>query len=105
MYTDTCMMVALSKLQDFQHHPMPKEPITDRKILTRRELGRMLTAIGLLGPASHSTLAQLVTGASKVKAGAGQLQSKLEIASSNAKLVEAFECARTQAMAYTFDQN
>ncbi|MBW8747510.1 MAG: hypothetical protein JF584_08095 [Acidobacteria bacterium] len=84
---------------------MPKEPIADRKILTRRELGRMLTAIGLLGPASHSIFAQLVTGASKVKAGAGQLQSKLEIASSNAKLVEVFEWARTQAMAYTFDQN
>ncbi|WP_263416633.1 hypothetical protein [Terriglobus albidus] len=84
---------------------MPTDRISHRRHFTRRELCGTLLATGLLGAASRSTFAQLVTGASKVKPGPALLPSKLEIASSNAKLVEVFDWARTQAMAYTFDQN
>ena len=73
------------------------------KPLTRRDVCRMLPALGLLGTRSNPALAQLITGVSKVNPGAGQLQSKLEIDSSSAKLVEVFHWARSQAMAYTFD--
>jgi hypothetical protein len=48
-------------------------------------------------------LAQLITGVSNVSPGVGQLQSKLEIASSSTKLVDVFHWARSQAMAYVFD--
>lgn len=62
-----------------------------------------LPALGLLGAASKSVFGQLVTGLSQVKVGAGQLQSRLEVDSSSAKLVEVFRWARSQAMAYAFD--
>ncbi len=64
----------------------------------------MLPVFGLLGTGPGSVLAQLVTGASQVKPGDGRLESKLEIASSNAKLVDVFHWARTQAMAYALDE-
>lgn len=46
----------------------------------------------------------MVTGVSKIQPGAGQLQSKLELNSSNSKLVEVFHWARSQAMAFAFDE-
>jgi hypothetical protein len=73
------------------------------KKLTRRELCAALPALGLFGAATNSSLAQLITGASKVKPGAGQIHSKLEIDSSNSKLVDVFHWAQSQAMAYAFD--
>jgi hypothetical protein len=73
------------------------------KSLTRRDVCRMLPSFGLLAPAFPRALAQLVTGISKVKSGPGQLESKLEIDSSSAKLVDVFHWARSQAMAYAFD--
>jgi len=62
----------------------------------------MLSSFGLAGAGLYATLAQ-VTGVSKVTPGAEQLQSKLEIDSSSAKLVDVFQWARSQAMAYAFD--
>jgi hypothetical protein len=73
------------------------------KSLTRRELCVTLPAFSLIATAASSATAQLVTGLSKVQAGTGELQSKLEIDSSNAKLVDVFHWARSQAMAYAFD--
>jgi len=63
----------------------------------------MLPSLGLLGSELHPALAQLVTGVSKVTPSPGRLQSKLEIDSSSAKLVDVFNWARSQAMAYAFD--
>ncbi len=63
----------------------------------------MLPFLGLIGSGLKPGLAQLVTGVSKVNPGAGQLQSKLEIDSSSTKLVDVFHWARSQAMAYAFD--
>jgi len=63
----------------------------------------MLPSLGLLGSGLRPALAQLVTGVSKVNPVAGQVQSKLEIDSSSAKLVDVFHWARSQAMAYAFD--
>jgi hypothetical protein len=71
--------------------------------LTRRDVCRTLPLLGLLGVMRNPAWAQLVTGVSKVNPGAGQLQSKLEIDSSSAKLVDVFHWARSQAMAYAFD--
>jgi len=73
------------------------------KKLTRRDVCKILPSLGLLGSAFPSLRAQLVTGVSKVNPAPGQLQSKLEIDSSSAKLVEVFQWARSQAMAYAFD--
>jgi hypothetical protein len=73
------------------------------KQMTRRELCVTLSASGLLGATRRSALAQLITGTSKVQPGAGQLQSKLEIGSSSAQLADVFHWARSQAMAYAFD--
>ncbi|MGA3033563.1 MAG: hypothetical protein ABSD70_09780 [Terracidiphilus sp.] len=73
------------------------------KHLTRRDVCKMLPSLGLLAPGFAPTMAQLVTGISKVKPGAGQLESKLEIDSSSAKLVDVFHWARSQAMACAFD--
>jgi hypothetical protein len=73
------------------------------KKLTRRDVCRMLPSLVLLGSELHPALAQLVTGLSKVNPSADQVQSKLDIASSSAKLVDVFHWARSQAMAYTFD--
>jgi hypothetical protein len=74
------------------------------KNLTRRELCLMLPAFGLVSTGLNSALARLVTGASKVKPDAGQLESRLEIDSSSAKLVDVFHWARSQAMAYVLDE-
>ncbi|MGA7342968.1 MAG: hypothetical protein WBE72_03005 [Terracidiphilus sp.] len=74
------------------------------KKLTRREICLALPGLGLFGPMMGSAAAQLVTGLSKVQPGAGQLQSRLEIDSSSAKLVDVFGWARRQALAYTFDK-
>lgn len=71
--------------------------------VTRRDVCRMLPMLGLLGARCNPALAQLITGLSKVSPSAAQLQSKLEIDSSSAKLVEVFHWARNQAMAYAFD--
>lgn len=73
------------------------------KRLTRRDVCRMLPSLVLPAAGLRPALAQLVTGVSKVSSGAGQLQSKLEIDSSSAKLVDVFHWARSQAMAYVFD--
>ena len=73
------------------------------KNLTRRDVCEMLPSFGLLATGLTPTRAQLVTGISKVKPGSGQLESKLEIDSSSAKLVDVFHWARSQAMAYAFD--
>ena len=73
------------------------------KKLTRRDVCRKLPLLGLLGSGLRPALAQLVTGLSKVNPGVGQLQSKLEIDSSSAKLVDVFHWGRNQAMAYAFD--
>lgn len=70
---------------------------------TRRQLCAMLPALGILGLRSHSALAQLITGASKVAANAGQLHSPLQLESSSSQLVDVFQWARSQAMAYVFD--
>jgi hypothetical protein len=73
------------------------------KNLSRRELCGALPALGLFGMVSNSAVAQLITGANKVKSGSSQIQSKLEIDSSSAKLEEVFQWAKSQALAYTFD--
>ncbi len=71
--------------------------------LTRREIFRMISALGLLRMGSNLARSQLLTGVSKVNPGADQIQSKLEVDSSSAKLVDVFHWARSQAMAYAFD--
>lgn len=74
------------------------------KILTRRHVCKMLPSLALIGSGLKPAFAQLVTGVSKVNPGAGQLQSKLEIDSSSTQLVDVFHWARSQAMAYAFDE-
>lgn len=73
------------------------------KKMTRRELVRALPALSLVGAGRHCTFAQLVTGLSKVQHDADQPQSKLELTSSSATLVDVFHWAQSQAMAYAFD--
>src|SRR5260370_19520706 len=46
-----------------------------------------------------------ITGASEVNQAAGKTQSKLELDSSDARLVEGFVRARRQAVAYAFDND
>ena len=55
------------------------------------------------GAQGYRTIGGSVTGASEVRPSAGQAESKLEFASSDARLVEGFERARRQAMAYVFE--
>ncbi len=73
------------------------------KKLSRRQFCTALPAFGFLATGLDSALAQLITGTSKVTPAAGTLQSKLEIDSSSTKLVDVFHWARTQALAYAFD--
>jgi len=73
------------------------------KKMTRRELVKALPALGVAGTGRQSVIAQLITGLSKVQTDAQQLQSKLELTSSSAKLVDVFHWAQNQAMAYAFD--
>jgi hypothetical protein len=72
--------------------------------VTRRQLLLSLPACGLSATLAHSALGQLVTGLSRATPQPGQLESKLDFASSSTKLVDVFHWARTQAMAYAFDR-
>lgn len=72
--------------------------------LSRRRLCVALPAWALLAASRNLALSQLITGTSRVAPDAGTLQSKLEVNSSDAKLVGVFYWARSQAMAYAFDQ-
>jgi hypothetical protein len=84
------------------------------KKMTRRAMCASLSGWGLYGAGLTGAglgslgvgrgLAQLITGQSHVQANAGQLESKLDMSSSNDKLVEVFRWARSQAMAYAFDR-
>ena len=73
------------------------------KKMNRRDVFAMFPGLCLLGSGFKPAIAQLITGVSKVQPETGAPESKLEIDSSSAKLVEVFHWARNQAMAYTFD--
>jgi hypothetical protein len=73
------------------------------KKFTRRDLCAALPAFGFFSSTTHSVMAQLITGLSHVQPGVVQLQSKLDLDSSSDKLVNVFQWARSQAMAYVFD--
>ncbi len=73
------------------------------KNITRRDLCKALPALGFAGVLPQSLLAQLVTGKSMVQPGADRIQSKLALTSSDAQLVNVFNWAKTQALAYAFD--
>jgi hypothetical protein len=67
-----------------------------------------LMGVGLGSAGAGRGVAQLITGQSHVQSNAqpnaGQLESKLDMSSSSDKLVEVFRWARSQAMAYVFDE-
>ena len=78
---------------------------TRRTVPSRREVIRGLGLLGVAGPLASSGLGQLVTGLSKVAPAAGRMKSDLELRSSDAQLVDTFQWARSQAMAYAFDDH
>ncbi len=55
--------------------------------------------------AGYRVVGASITGASEVNQAAGKTQSKLELDSSDARLVEGFVRARRQAVAYAFDND
>lgn len=63
-----------------------------------------LGGFGVCGAGVGRGLAQLITGQSHVQTNEGGLESKLDLSSSSDKLVEVFRWARSQAMAYAFDE-
>jgi hypothetical protein len=80
------------------------EKITRRAMLSRWGV----CGAGLWSAGVSRGIAQLITGQSHVQPNAqpitGQLESKLDLSSSSDKLVEVFRWARSQAMAYVFDE-
>ena len=76
-----------------------------RGVRSRREVIRGLSLLGVAGPLAGSAVGQLVTGLSKVAPAAGQMKSELELRSSDTQLVDTFNWARSQAMAYAFDDH
>ena len=74
-----------------------------RRIANRREVIRGLSLLGVGGSLAGSALGQLVTGLSKIAPAAGRMKSELELRSSDTELVDTFNWARSQAMAYAFD--
>jgi hypothetical protein len=74
------------------------------KKMTRRALCAALSGWGLYGTGVARGLPQLITGQSHVGANGARLDSKLEMDSSSDKLIEVFHWARSQAMAYAFDE-
>ncbi|HVU46048.1 MAG TPA: hypothetical protein VHD85_07980 [Terracidiphilus sp.] len=74
------------------------------KKMTRREALAALPAFALLNASRRSAMAQLITGLSHVQPGAARIETKLELASSSTKLVDVFDWARSQAMAFVFDE-
>ena len=64
----------------------------------------MLSGCSVYGAGMGRGLAQLITGQSHVLPMAGGLDSKLDLSSSSDKLAEVFHWARSQAMAYAFDE-
>jgi hypothetical protein len=71
--------------------------------MTRRAMCAAMSGWGLYSAGLGRGLAQLITGQSHVQPIADQLESKLDMSSSSDKLVEVFRWARSQAMAYAFD--
>ena len=76
-----------------------------RKVASRREVIRGLALLGVGGSLAGSAVGQLVTGLSKVAPAAGRMKSELELRSSDTQLVDTFNWARSQAMAYAFDDH
>ncbi len=74
------------------------------KNITRRAMCAALSGWGLCGAGMGRGLAQLITGQSHVQPSPGRLESKLDLSSSSDLLVEVFRWARSQAMAYAFDE-
>jgi hypothetical protein len=74
------------------------------KKLTRRSMCAALSGWAACNAGLGRPLAQLITGQSHVQPNAAQLESKLDLSSSSDKLVEVFRWARSQAMAYAFDE-
>ena len=72
---------------------------------SRRNLIRGLSLLAAVAPVATSGFAQLVTGLSKVTPAPGRLKTNLQLDSSNAQLIDTFNWARSQAMAYAFDQD
>ncbi|HZQ45310.1 MAG TPA: hypothetical protein VFA99_18815 [Acidobacteriaceae bacterium] len=71
--------------------------------MSRRRFCATLPLLGVISGARHSALAQLVTGVSKLAPQTRGTQSKLELDSSSNKLIDVFEWASRQSMAYAFD--
>ncbi|HTP36595.1 MAG TPA: hypothetical protein VMJ75_30675 [Candidatus Acidoferrales bacterium] len=61
------------------------------------------TATAQTGESGYRVVGASITGASEVKQAAGAAQSRLELDSSDARLVEGFHRAKRQAMAYVFE--
>ncbi len=72
--------------------------------MTRRAMCAALSGFGVCSAGMGRGWAQLITGQSHVQPNAGQLESKLDLSSSSEKLVNVFRWARSQAMAYAFDE-
>jgi hypothetical protein len=58
---------------------------------------------GTKGEAAYEVVGRSITGASEAQPIGGRTESKLELASSDARLVEVFNWAKRQAMAFVFD--
>jgi len=89
--------------------PKPRRtpfPISPRMFLrdsaTPRQAFMLLLAASVCS-AQTTGIGGVVIGASEVKQSSAAAQSKLEFASSDARLVEGFNRAKRQAMAYVFD--
>lgn len=71
--------------------------------ISRRRLCAALASSVALTHFDANAVAQLITGASKLTQQPGRMASALDVSSSSAKLVDVFKWAKSQALAYAFD--
>ena len=72
--------------------------------MTRRQICKLLPLCGIAALGRHTGLSQqLVTGVSRLSPAASKLSSKLALRSSSQQFVDVFQWARSQALAFAFD--
>jgi hypothetical protein len=74
-----------------------------RRAISRRRFCTALAGSAVLTQWPATGAGQLITGASKVTQQPGRIASALEVSASSAKFVDVFNWAKSQAMAYAFD--